>query len=606
MKKKTIILFLLGIIVLISFSIICLLIIIVLKFIPQDQVILNLSAPTTVHTEEVPNSGLEFTIESPTSDIHGTQITIPQEALSKNQEITINTQKVKNVNLPNYVDIIGDVLVFEEEVDFDVPIKIIVPYSSENLEDGQIVAVYELDEENNSLNSTTTGAIDFDNEEVTFYTTHFSKYVRATVAEEKIQAAQKHGFDTGFKPSEYGWYIKNWGSFETVGNCMGMSAMAKFYYYYRNRINGNFYDKFRVGLEDEEFDDITAQQLAGRADIILEDKFDNFKNDTKRLEYNYRTIKDLYPKLILQNMVLTEQPEMLYIRKIKNLGRTKETTTFVPYNNHAVLAYKYENGKMYFYDPNFPYRKDGKARTVDFSFEKGFGTYYSGINSAESKYTFDAFIPFGMNFIIRERKLYELLKDSFNGFEDDYYPEIKITTIEQKNSNVININGKVEGTRYLSNSLGRFVHVFVDTYDPYTVHPVTEVNSRGQFSLDVNVPNTDYILHILVADQGGTQQWSAYKKIEMDEKIESSPEPTATYEIKSRIERICENFTPIGGVNQKYCKEYNNIMGLACQNIEEIEVLSEEYDDQGFWDQMDEYKDKCQGKEADSYTLHPS
>jgi len=193
---------------------------------------------------------------------------------------------------------------------------------------------------------------------VIFATTHFSKFVRISLAESKLQKVLLGGFDTGFEPDEYGWFIKNWGSFETYGNCLGMSAVTKFYFNYKDKIKGqNLYDRYIEGIEEEEFDDTIAQELAGRADVILEPRFYAVREALARLGYNYDGIKNLYPKLILQNIVLTGLSELLYIRKTKILGSSTAATIFECGVNHVLLVYECADGKMYLYDPNYPARR---------------------------------------------------------------------------------------------------------------------------------------------------------------------------------------------------------------------------------------------------------
>ncbi|MBN2015587.1 hypothetical protein JW766_02030 [Candidatus Dojkabacteria bacterium] len=569
---------------------------------------LTLEGYNLEESDSIDFNGGVIKVNDTSSPLYGAKVEIAEGSLTESESVEIGYSEIQIVNIPEDMEILGEMVVLEKTKKdelFNYPVAVTLPFDKSRVKNGELVGVYEYDEDTGYLQSTTLADYDEENGTITILITHFSKLVRIKVSiEGKLKKAISNGYDTGFRVNEDGFFISNWGSFETYGNCLGMSSMAKFQYVYKKRPQKTFYERYRVGLKDEEFDDEAAQELVGRIDVKLEPRFLRMQEDMFRFGKGYYSLNKYYPMYVLQNMVVTGQPELLYLRKANYVTDPNGyvRAEFVLGNNHAVLAYKYEDGYMHIYDPNFPYRRGADEnrndRKIKFSYDRGFDTYYSGLTSEGSKYTFDVFIPFASNFVIGNREMRDLLTLSLEGFSDGYYPDITIDYPKPENiviSDSVTIRGNIFSEKYKAASNDyKYIHAYYKSSTSDKDHRVQKISSDGSFSINVPLLSGENVIHLVAGGQAENTGWAAYKKVIVNlESFAKEGSPPPQYDPIDTCEELWERGKveyevdfyaedPKGG--WVHCYDYNEDLDIFCKDghLDSIE-----------WNEIEEDYAKC-------------
>jgi len=130
----------------------------------------------------------------------------------------------------------------------------------------------------------------------------------------------------------------------------------------------------QIGDKDEWRDDATAIQLATRAHTAERNVW---KQSWSEEVWKYVPASKDVAISWIHGMVVTGSPQIIAIyQEIANGNWT---------GGHAILTYKYSNGRFDIYDPNYPGTEPGTdARQIPFTYNHGFNKTYSSGTSASS------------------------------------------------------------------------------------------------------------------------------------------------------------------------------------------------------------------------------
>jgi len=208
------------------------------------------------------------------SPIYGTKVTVPNGAVPQREvvNISINYQD----QLPGPIDTktvqVSKVIIItkDSEKDFLLPISVIIPYTSSDLQPDDIPSIFYWDSTFNKYRPAGFKDIDTINKKITFTTFHFSNFIALAI--KGLKDFLQTPVDTGFRPSVNGFFQKNFTSYEPPesknggGCCYGMATYSIWYYLYQRRFGGdNLYSLFREGKKDKRYDDCLARELIARA-----------------------------------------------------------------------------------------------------------------------------------------------------------------------------------------------------------------------------------------------------------------------------------------------------------------------------------------------------
>ncbi|GAH01247.1 unnamed protein product, partial [marine sediment metagenome] len=277
---------------------------------------------------------------------------------------------------------------------------------------------------------------DSDSNTISFYTRTFSSFVAIKL---KVADADYFGneysVDTGFRPKEDGFFISNYGSYlESGGMCMGMVSFARYYYMNKLVYDGtSLYEKYREGDRDEWRDDATAIQLATRAHTAEDSVWSQIVK--KELKAYLPSSKDVAISWI-HGMVVTGSPQLIGINQQVANGNWV--------GGHAIMTYKYSDGKFEIYDPNHPGTEPGNAaRQIPFKYGEGFtSNYSSGTVAGSGKYQYNIFRHWGYKAFHPLNAFDQLYTSAENKFEDDsVFPTITLTDYNSNGNTPIDTDG---------------------------------------------------------------------------------------------------------------------------------------------------------------------
>jgi hypothetical protein len=341
------------------------------------------------------------------------KIEFPEGATKENINIAISYADITGVGgLPENTSAVSKLIKIEtsgspywnENKHFETPVLVTLPYDSSVDSSENPVRFYCYNRENQILDS--AGFI-YENptaHTVSFYTSSFSEFVgvdwKIRMYYSLTRALGLPEVDTGFRPKTNGWFISNHGSYlNPFGNCVGMVAYAKWFYRYKtvsnwqevegiggwNLVGTKLYDKYREGDLNQWRDDETAIQLATRAQIATFDSQDRIAKNREFYQANASnpSLPDsaLVALTWLHGMVVTHEPQLVCLAT-----QMQEGTKGV--GGHAVMTYRYANGRFDVYDPSYPETSAGTdERQIPYSYTTGFARPYSSGYTAQSSKT---------------------------------------------------------------------------------------------------------------------------------------------------------------------------------------------------------------------------
>jgi uncharacterized protein YfaP (DUF2135 family) len=466
---------------------------------------------------------------SPNSDKSIT-VEIGENFLEEDENISVGYKPIEQAeNLPQDTKVIGDVIVLNKEnpdLLFKHPVSVTVSYDKSQVTNGEGIYAFGFNSETGELESTTL--IDHDPQEGTiqFLTTHFSEFLLIEL-EKALDDIFYTDYDTGFRPVSYGWFIENWGTYITDGgNCLGMSAISQYVYSHPDTFNKDFYEALREGDPDNQLDDKIANELAGRTQMALGNRWNTLSADLDRFDkLDQPKPSSMHGQAILSNFYITGKPQVLYVMTLWKENTPDGDWKWSSANQHAVLTYKYENGKFSIYNPNYPYRAGKTAwdQSVDYSWDKGFGIYDTGI----TKYNYVRHI--GPNLITSSNIISNLLGMAKNGFPDDEFPNITISSPQDDMTTTeksVVVTGTVDGWSYLNNADEAYMHYYYQNENGGLEHVRSAVNFAdtstdfgGSFEQELPLIAGENTINILAAGKQPDDEWAGWESIKVNASI---------------------------------------------------------------------------------------
>jgi len=198
----------------------------------------------------VGSNGGTIEVTDPYSPIKGTKVIVPQDALDSSETVKITINYEDQLPAPTESGTVSAskviVLTKDSNYNFKQPVKVTIPYIDDQMEAGDIPAVFCWDSIYNKYRAVGIKEINTTNKTVTFTTVHFSKFVALAIK----SLANLLIADSGFRPGIDGFFHPNFGSYDSPGggSCLGMANYSIWYFDSKKVIDGTgLYYKYREG-----------------------------------------------------------------------------------------------------------------------------------------------------------------------------------------------------------------------------------------------------------------------------------------------------------------------------------------------------------------------
>ncbi|MBP7087481.1 MAG: hypothetical protein KBA58_05420, partial [Methanomassiliicoccales archaeon] len=360
--------------------------------------------------------------------LDGLRIEVPSGATEDPVNIDITSEEVDDLpGLPEVGSIVSRLITINTDGSdswnvfkmFDDALMVTLPYDQDLVDDEEAVRFYVYDPVRDHFEPTGFISQDLEANTITFQASTFSQFVAIEVAMSLLEGAGSSlSVDTGFRPATDGWYISNYGSYlESGGLCLGMVSYAKWYYTYQKGTGTGLYEKYREGDLNEWRDDATAIELATRVQMGVQGIW-----GAMTAEERGNTTTKQTGLSIIHGMLISGEPQLVGLKTRYNNGTWGA-------GGHAILAYKYDNGRFYMYDPNEPGTDpSSNQQQMPFNYSTGFSRIYeSGLNVLHPL-QFNVFYHAGAK-VFSPLNAYKGLYDKAEtGFDDDaVFPDIELT-----------------------------------------------------------------------------------------------------------------------------------------------------------------------------------
>ncbi len=362
----------------------------------------------------------------------------------------------------------------------------------------------------------------------------WAHYVIVGIGLESFTGSSGRIVDTGFQVNLDGWFIPNYGSYyrrSQGGNCLGMVALAK--YYFRERYRGKLYNGYRDPAPTQTWvDDATAIELASRAHNAMNDIW-RAKGRNDEQSFQISSSHNVARSLI-GAMQVTKNPALMAIyRTLADGTRT---------GHHAIMVYRADiasNGDMtfYVYDPNYP---GDSARRIVYTSANGFTQYESGTETDGGKYLYNDFEHIGFYLGLTTDVIADLKKAADGNFADgSVFPKVTLTRMVEANTGNSILNTTAVTTqgqpRYITADtailiegtvLGGEAQVAGSVVDRISIIAPSgrieaSVDNRsgggtGKFSVTIPVFSGINQIALLAKTSGAQLNWAAFKEILVD------------------------------------------------------------------------------------------
>ncbi len=369
-----------------------------------------------------------ISINDPSNYLDGLRIEVPQGALDSPVDFDISSAVVSSVEgLPDTGEIVSRMISIDTDGTdawdvfkmFDQVLTVTLPYDGSLVTDEEGVRFYQYDAVNERLEPTGFVTQDVAADTITFNCATFSDFVAVELAMSIFESMNSSfAVDTGFRPKSDGWFIPNYGSYlENGGLCLGMVSYAKWYYTYQKGEGTGLYNMYRHGDSGEWRDDNTAIELATRVQMGVQGIWGSLTAQERANITGKQTGLS-----IIHGMLVSGEPQLVGLK-------TKYANGNWGAGGHAILAYKYENGRFYMYDPNNPGSSmDSDQQQMPFTYSNGFTKIFkSGLNAA-NPLQFNVFYHASAKVfspLNAYTGLYQSAQDDFD--DDSVFPEIELT-----------------------------------------------------------------------------------------------------------------------------------------------------------------------------------
>lgn len=396
---------------------------------------------------------------------------------------------------------------------FDGLVRVTLPYDPALIRgDEQGVRFYQYDPSINTLEPTGFDGQDRSANTITFQASTFSRFVAVELALSLFEDLNSSlSVDTGFRPRNDGWFIPNYGSYlRSGGVCLGMTSYAKWFYSHQKVGNGaGLYQMYREGDVMQWRDDATAIQLATRVQAGVTGIYSSLT----QAEKGNLTSKQVGVSII-HGMLVSGEPQLVGLM-------TRYADGTYAQGGHAILAYRYDQGRFDVYDPNNPGTAvNTPQQTIPFNYSHGFSQIFkSGLN-ADHPLQFNVFYHASAKVFTPNnafKGLYDMAQNRFQG--SSIFPEVKLTDstttpegttprdndgdgVRDTASNKVTISGTISGGQ--GNVTSTLVLVSGQRFEA-ALDPVTKA-----FSVEVPLYQGNNDVIILATDSNTFTNWAGW------------------------------------------------------------------------------------------------
>ena len=411
------------------------------------------TSPTVVSgTVDVNGGFLEVTNRS--SPIFGAKVEVPPNAVDKNESmvITMSYQDAlpKPLNAANAIQASKVIILSKNNPkNFLKPVKVTFPYNDIEPNSGGVPAVFFYDSYYDAYVSAGVQEIDNAAKYITFTTVHFSRFVAIGLAG---LASTLVATDTGFLPHQDGFFHPNFGAYEHPGgSCLGMANYAQWYYSFKRNDDGeDLFYKYREDVYNAWQDDFIARELISRSYYCARHRWAQINRLSDYLIEETHT-----GLLLLTALTVTNMPQTLCFTGEE---RDPDTNQVAARWGHAATVYKFESGKFYIYDSNFP----GEVVTLDWDRVHGFAGYskaaaYISNNGQITKWGFET-----IGNIFEYKEFEAIYKGAENGWASSPFVTITVTTpaLYTNSEAMISSSDNVEISGTVLGGINQATHIF--------------------------------------------------------------------------------------------------------------------------------------------------
>jgi hypothetical protein len=239
---------------------------------------------------------------------------------------------------------------------FISPVLVTIPYTTVDLGTDDVPAVFFYNPDTAQYSLVGVKSIDTTAKTITFSTSHGGKFValgfkglgtqlgivgnvtkQSKVTGKNVAAA----VDSGFVPAVDGFFHPNFGAFDSPGGCcLGMANLSVWYFSAAKAGNSGtgLYSMYKEGDLTRWEDDLTARELISRAFMASSQAW---AQSWMQKEYKL----DAQVTGYMMMLALKLSGPMVFLMADQMPGFSA---------GHAAVVYKYDAGKFYVYDDNFP------------------------------------------------------------------------------------------------------------------------------------------------------------------------------------------------------------------------------------------------------------
>lgn len=470
--------------------------------------------------------GGAISINNVANALNGLNIEVPQGALESPVDFVISSAQVTGAEgLPDTGEIASRMISIETDGSddwnvfkmFEKVLTVTLPYDPALVEDEEGVRFYQYDADNERLEPTGFVSQNLAANTITFNAATFSKFVAVEMAMSVFESMNSSfAVDTGFRPKNDGWFIPNYGSYlENGGLCLGMVSYAKWFYTYHKGDGAGLYTKYRQGDNGEWRDDETALELATRVQMGVQGIW-----GALTAEERGNTSAKETGLSIIHGMLVSGEPQLVGLK-------TKYANGNWGTGGHAILAYKYENGRFYMYDPNNPGSgTDSAQQQMPFTYNAGFTQIFkSGLNAA-NPLQFNVFYHASAKVfspLNAYTGLYDSAQDNFEG--GSVFPEIELTDEDSDPYGYTPVDSDDDDVRdtsdtkcYITGTITGGLQAVNSTLVFVGDQKFETAVVDGAFSIEVPLKQGDNDVVVLATDTNTFTNWAGYYR----ETIEST------------------------------------------------------------------------------------
>jgi uncharacterized protein YfaP (DUF2135 family) len=456
--------------------------------------------------------------------LDGLRIEVPSGASEDPVDIDVTSEEVDDLpGLPEVGRIASRLITINTDGSdswnvfkmFDDALTVTLPYDEDLVDDEEAVRFYVYDPARDHFEPTGFISQDYEENTITFQASTFSQFVAIEVAMTLLEGAGSSlSVDTGFRPAEDGWYIPNYGSYlESGGLCLGMVSYAKWYYTYQKGTGTGLYDKYREGDLNQWRDDATALELATRVQLGVTGIW-----GAMTAEERSNTTTKQTGLSIIHGMLVSGEPQLVGLQTLYNNGSWGA-------GGHAILAYKYDNGRFYMYDPNNPGTDPNAVQQqMPFNYTTGFSQIYkSGLNAA-NPLQFNVFYHAGAK-VFSPLNAYKGLYDSAeDGFDDDsVFPNIELTDVTTEITGETPTDTDADGTRDTTETYCKITGT-IDGGQQAVQKTLVFVGNKkfqatvanGEFEVQVPLKQGVNDIVVLATDRNTFSNWAGFYRTEIE------------------------------------------------------------------------------------------